>query len=115
MRSYDENDWVREVEAQEHPGERQEAEDARRRFQAEIARFARGIALLSDTRYPHVARAFSLMNHAMGNASQGRFSEWRLFQIVFVVSQLPVLAGREYPELIEEGDEAVDSNAFIPL
>lgn len=108
MRSYDENDWERAIVAQKEPGERREAEEARRRFQVEMARFARGITLLADNRYPHVARAFSLMNRAMGNANRGRFSEWRLFQIVFVVSQLTVLASREYPELAEENDDDVD-------
>lgn len=108
MRVYDENDWARAVAAQEQPGERREAEDARRRFQVETDRLARGVTLLADNRYPHVARAFSLMNRAMSEASGGRFSEWRLFQIVFVVSQLPVLASREYPELREEDHDDVD-------
>lgn len=108
MSFYDDNDWAQAVAAQEEPGERRESKEARTQFQKEMARFDRGIKLLADTHYPHVARAFSLMNRAMSNASRGRFSEWRLFQIVFVVSQLPILAGREYPELIEEEDDDVD-------
>jgi hypothetical protein len=108
MRSYDVNDWAQAVSGQREPSERKEAEDARKRFQAETDRFARGIKLLANTRYPHVARAFSLLNRAMADANRGRFSEWRMFQIVFVVPQLPVLAGREYPELAEEGDDDVD-------
>jgi hypothetical protein len=108
MHSYDAKEWAVAVAGQKGSGERKEAEEARQRFQVETDRFARGVALLADSRYPHVARAFSLMNRAMADASRGRFTEWRLFQIVFVVSQLPVLAGREYPDLIREDDDDVD-------
>jgi hypothetical protein len=110
MHSYDENEWAQAVAAKEEQGERREAEQARRRFQEETARFERGITLLENSHYPHIRQAFSLMNRAMGNAS--RFSEWRLFQIVFVVSQLPTLASREYPELTKEDDEDVDILCF---
>jgi hypothetical protein len=38
------------------------------------------------------------MNRAM-QASATKFNAWRLFQIVFIVSQLRELASREYPAL----------------
>ena len=108
MRTYDDEVWLAAVAAQKEARERQEAEEARQRFQDETARFARGVALLADGRYPHLARAFSLMNKAMTAAVGDRFTDWRLFQIVFIVSQLPVLAAREYQELAREGDDDVD-------
>lgn len=108
MHAYDKEQWAVAVARQEEPGERKEAEDARERFREETARFAWGVELLADNRYPNVARAFSLMNQAMAATSRGRFSEWRLFQIVFIVSQLPVLAGREYTDIARPGDDEVD-------
>lgn len=108
MRTYDTQVWAAAAAGQSEPGERQEAEEARERFREETARFARGVVLLAGGQYPHVAPAFSLMNRAMETAAQGRFSSWHVFQIVFIVSQIPVLAGREYPELANAGDEDVD-------
>lgn len=91
---------------------REEAVIDRARFQRdEIAAFRRGIDLLSDPSYPHVRRAFQLMNEVMGEvASTTRhpYSSWRLFQLVFIVKTLPTLASREYPELASSGDDAVD-------
>lgn len=107
MRDYDAEQWV-ETLARLTGLEREEAERARAQFRAEIVRFQRGIELLADQRYPYVARAFALMNRAMRGATRGRYSEWRLFQIVFIVSQLPGLAGREYQELRHEDDDHVD-------
>lgn len=85
-----------------------EAVRARDNFTNEIARFERGIKLLADTKYDKARRAFSLMNEAMRNSTRGAYDVWRLFQIVFIVSQLPALASREYPELSQEGDDYVD-------
>lgn len=68
----------------------------RKAFTDEMERFRLGVqALKNDTR---LARAFSLMNTAFGRlakASGGRVSSWHLFQIAFIVSQLPSLAVRE--------------------
>lgn len=108
MHEYDAEQWEVAVARQETQHERKEAEEARERFREEAARFARGVNLLADNRYPHVARAFALMNRAMSAASGGRYQAWRLFQIVFIVSQLRVLAGREHPELAGPDDDAAD-------
>ena len=68
----------------------------RDRFLAEKLRFDLGLQCLrNDNR---LARAFGLMNAAfnrLGKASGGRIVAWRLFQICFIVSQLPSLAVRE--------------------
>src|SRR5262249_44725371 len=67
----------------------------------------RGVALLKNPAYPHVLRAFCLMNESirMANTAHHR---WHLFQIAFIVSLLPELASREYPELKSEEDGRVD-------
>ena len=54
-----------------------------------------------------VRRAFELMNRAM-QASATKFDAWRLFQIVFIVSQLRELAAREYPDLAAPDDGHVE-------
>lgn len=108
MRAYDADVWETTVGRLTAVNERSEAERARERFRDEIARFSRGVELLADPRFPHVLRAFVLMNRAMSAASRGRYSEWRLFQIVFVVSQLPGLAARQYADLAADDDDHVD-------
>lgn len=68
----------------------------REAFAAETAQFELGIECLKDNAL--LARAFRLMNRVFGRlgaASGGRVTAWRLFQIGFIVSQLPALAVRE--------------------
>lgn len=107
MRAYDTRQWAGTI-ARLSGNERTEASAARERFRQEITRFERGISLLTDRDYPKVARAFQLMNRVMHDAAAGRYTAWRLFQIVFIVSQLSTLAGREYPELCQDDDDDVD-------
>jgi hypothetical protein len=108
MRRYDAVDWATKVSSLTNETERQDAEAARRSFAEETARFERGIELLADGGYENVRRAFSLMNRAMGRAARGAYDKWHLFQIVFIVSQLPSLAAREHPELAAEDDDKVE-------
>ncbi|QIN85435.1 hypothetical protein GBA63_22300 (plasmid) [Rubrobacter tropicus] len=62
-------------------------------FVDEESRFAAGIAALAaDER---LLRAFVSMNEVFGRTSAGRYDRWRLFQIAFIVTQLPALAVRE--------------------
>jgi hypothetical protein len=62
-------------------------------FRDEEARFAAGMAALAaDERLMH---AFVGMNRVFDRVSGGRYDRWRLFQIVFIVTQLPALAVRE--------------------
>ena len=108
MRDYDTSAWAPKIASLEG-AERAEAESARAQFREEMRRFERGIDLLEDPSYPNVARAFSLMNEAMGKVTGGKKeAEWRLFQIVFIVSQIAPLAARQYPELGRADDDDVD-------
>ena len=62
-------------------------------FEREIQRFERGVQCLrqhSET----VGRAFELMNEAMDRMHE--FSGWRLFQLVFILMEVPDVASREY-------------------
>lgn len=61
-------------------------------FRAETQRFASGIAALrADGR---LLTAFRAMNRVFGRLAKG-YDSWRLFQLVFIVTQLPALAVRE--------------------
>lgn len=66
-------------------------------FRAEIERFKDGIRWLRAD--PRLLLAFRLANKAMirMNDRGGGYSAWFLFQLVFIVSQLPALAWREHP------------------
>jgi hypothetical protein len=61
-------------------------------FKAEIDRFCRGIAALRSD--PRLLDAFRGMNRVMDRLARG-FDRWRLFQIVFIVTQLPAIVLRE--------------------
>jgi hypothetical protein len=68
----------------------------RNQFRIEIDRFRLGIETLK--RDSRLERSFRFMNHVFGHLalkSGGRVRAWRLFQIGFIVSQLPALAVRE--------------------
>ena len=61
-------------------------------FEDEIRRFACGIAALkADER---LLRAFQAANRVFGKLANG-YDSWRLFQLVYIVTQLPALAIRE--------------------
>jgi hypothetical protein len=108
MRAYDASTWTGKI-ARLTGAALDEATDDRQRFRTqEIEAFTRGIALLQDANYPLVLRAFQLMNRVMHDYAGGAYDAWRLFQVVFIVTQLPRLAARHYPELSEEGDDAVE-------
>lgn len=61
-------------------------------FEDEIRRFAAGVAALkSDNR---LLSAFTAMNRVFRRVAKD-YDRWRIFQIVFIVTQLPALAIRE--------------------
>jgi len=65
-------------------------------FQSEIERYRLGVSALQDN--SSLLEAFRLMNRGfvrLAERSGGRISAWRLFQIGFIVSQMPSLAVRE--------------------
>ena len=75
--------------------------EGRRRFKddidqfiAETGRFKAGFEALKKSK--EAREAFSLMNRAFAQSSKG-FSSWRLFQIVFIVMEIPdILAASGY-------------------
>jgi hypothetical protein len=71
-------------------------------FRAEVNRFSLGRSLVSRDHPdcdPRLERAFRLTNQSFAEANAGReHSSWRLFQLVYIVSQLPALAARTHPE-----------------
>ncbi|SFR17308.1 Helicase conserved C-terminal domain-containing protein [Desulfoscipio geothermicus DSM 3669] len=78
-------------------------------FQKEKNRFEAGIDIIQKV--PLVKRAFCLMNEAFYEVDKLRetpHESWRMFQIVFIVSILPDLVGREYPDLDNNGTDTVD-------
>lgn len=61
-------------------------------FRDEIHRFCAGIAALkADAK---LLTAFQAMNRIFGRLAKG-YDAWRLFQLVFIITQLPALAVRE--------------------
>ena len=81
------------------PSEIEACRRDRDEFKREIEVFRLGIECLK--RDANLAEAFQLMNRAfvaLAAASGGRIRAWRLFQIGFIVSQLPALAVRELPQ-----------------
>lgn len=108
MKTYDSQAWQSKI-ATLPPSQRAEARRDRETFQTdEIAAFERGIALLENPAYSLVRQAFCLMNETMEQVGASLYDSWRLFQIVFIVIQLPRLAVRQYPELEQPGDDSVD-------
>jgi hypothetical protein len=106
MQEYLVRDW--EARIQDLGGlEQQEAREARDKYEIEIQRFERGVRLLEDKNYPIVLRAFTLMNASMRRANRTH-TNWRLFQLIFIVSQLPELAAREYEALASDDDGVVE-------
>jgi hypothetical protein len=70
----------------------------RRAFDREIARFEEGIRWLQKD--GRLLLAFRLANRSMLKAVEmtgAKHDGWRVFQLVFIVSQLPALAWREHP------------------
>jgi Helicase conserved C-terminal domain len=90
-----ENDpaWATDSMDSDHAA-RKEAD--RRAFGLEVRRFKEGIRWLRKD--PRLLLAFRLSNRTMIrlNDRPGGYDAWRLFQLVFIVSQLPALAWREF-------------------
>lgn len=92
------------------------------KFSEEIDRFASGIAALHAV--PKLEEAFRGMNRVMGRiAKKKNFKSWRLFQLAFIVTQLPALALREkvnegeWPASTKhhwEGDEDIADVLWFP-
>lgn len=68
-------------------------------FAREIKRFEFGIEIISD--YPMVFKSFVNMNKTFKSTSK-KYSTWRLFQIVFIVSLIPDIAACDADLLLDE-------------
>jgi len=80
------------------PGQEERRQSDRVACEQEVARFRDGVRWLR--RDARLELAFKLANETMidlGERTGRRFETWRLFQLVFIVSQLPALAWREHP------------------
>lgn len=95
MRDYAKN-WQQEIVDQNtlflNPDEMAECKKDLDNFRKEIDKFTSGIAALNVEK--RLLESFSGMNRVMSRLAKG-FDSWRLFQIVFIVSQLPSLVIRE--------------------
>lgn len=86
------------------PAELDEFDADARSFETELERFEHGIDVLESD--PDALRAFRLMNEV--NARQHDFPGWRLFQLVFIASNLSSIVRRERPDLEAEYDNLAD-------
>ena len=76
------------------PSIREVAETERLQFVDEIRRFDLGISALSLD--PRLRQAFTLANRTFARLNAAKpFDSWRLFQFVYIVTNLPALAARE--------------------
>jgi hypothetical protein len=77
-------------------------------FEDEIERFEHGISVLDE--YAEIRWAFELMNETFDakvrrDDGTREYDSWRLFQIVFIISNLPDLAARERPGITDNGPQ----------
>jgi hypothetical protein len=85
--------------------ELEEYDAAAQEFRSEIDNFERGIDVLVDC--PEGMQAFSMMNRAFAEQPDKHgIPGWRLFQLVFIVSNVPSLLAREFDEYEARDDEA---------
>lgn len=84
--------------------ELEEYGQAAERFKAELERYEHGVEILRSE--PDVLKSFQLMNEV--NARQHDFKGWRLFQLVFIISNLSGIVTREYDQYQTKYDERAD-------
>lgn len=68
----------------------------------ELDRFNKGTSIL--TAYPDCLEAFKLMNMSFLRTSKG-YTSWKLFQLVFIVSNIPDIASEEHKEISNSRNE----------
>lgn len=81
-----------------------------RKYLDEITRFARGLELVEGDR--DVRLALQLTNRAMRQA--GNKTAWRLFQIVFLVSQIPGIRALRTPDAVDVADRSIVDIIYFP-
>ncbi len=80
-------------------------------FEDEISNFELGISVLKS--YPLVRKSFIQMNRAFSETSK-KYTSWRLFQIVFIVSMVPDIVACD-KELMPEDEKAKTHLADMAL
>lgn len=116
MRLFDEVEWGKKEQelAAVLPEGKQEYHEFladREAFRKEIERFEKGIRCFD---LPQATKAFSLMNSTFRLLGEGRQDRWRLFQIVFIVSMLPTIVGREYPDYADQEEWKITDVIWFP-
>ncbi|KGT40523.1 MULTISPECIES: helicase-related protein [Bacillus] len=82
-------------------------------FEEEIDSFELGIyALKMDSR---LMTAFNIMNKVFMESGKGKYTSWRLFQIIFIVRILPSLYAREMPETDSKKEEIATSAKYADV
>jgi hypothetical protein len=81
-------------------------------FDSEIERFRRGLELIK-TNDP-VREAFCLTNETFNRAGRGHKVSWRLFQVVFLVSQIPGIAALECSTPEDSAEREIVDIIFFP-
>jgi len=106
MHSFNEQEWGRIYSSLKEQHDQNDIEILefkldRETFEREIKRFENGIKCL-DMKI--VNDAFRFMNRTFNVLGDEVRKSWRLFQIVFIVSNLPSIVGREFPEFAEDSE-----------
>ncbi len=114
MRSYL-TEWTgalrRERRDEFSPDELNEYDAAAQEFRTEIDNFERGIDVLANQ--PKAMQAFSMMNRAFAEQpDEHGIPGWRLFQLVFIVSNVPSIVAREFD--VEEAREEEAEMLWFP-
>lgn len=78
-------------------------------FDNEIERFERGVALIESD--PDIRRAFQLMNQTF---ALGEKTHWRLFQLVFIVSQIPGIAALDERHAAHVDERSIVDIIYFP-
>lgn len=82
-------------------------------FREEIHSFELGIYALSrDSKLLH---SFNLTNKVFIESSKGKYSGWRLFQIIFIIRMLPTLYNREMPSVDQKKSEIIESSLYADV
>lgn len=92
-----------------------EFQDDRAQFEAEIDRFAQGLKLIETD--PEVMLAFKLANETFrrtGDHPTKPKDKWRLFQIVFVVTQIPGIAALKTPTPVGLAEREMVDIIYFP-
>lgn len=84
----------------------------RNRFETEIERFSRGVELIKSN--DAVRKAFCLTNETFNRAGRGHKVSWRLFQIVFIISQIPGIVALDCGEVVNLADRDIVDIIFFP-